>query len=111
MKVLFLLAVLHCLVLMNSGNPVGPGRRLGEAEKAGEAAGTHGHVPTGLCVCTGLGCRYPPPAPFSPPPQGSALGYFHLPCEECFKDRCEIKILPKARGTLVWDSQEAGTAG
>lgn len=50
MKVLFFLAVLHCLVLMNSGNPVGPGRRLGEAEKAGEAVGTHRHVPTGpLC--------------------------------------------------------------
>lgn len=49
MKVLFLLAVLHCLVLMNSGNPVGPGRRLGEAEKAGEAAELTDMSPKG-CV-------------------------------------------------------------
>lgn len=64
MKFFFFLTVLHCLVLMNSGNPVGPGRKLGEAEKVGEAVGTHGHVPTGH--------------PFPPSP-GLSSGLFSSP--------------------------------
>lgn len=96
MKVLFFLGVLHCLVLMNSGNPVRPGRRLGEVEKAGEAIGTHGHVPR---------------VPLLPPILGLSSGPFSSHREEYFRVKCEIRVLPKAQGTLLWDSQEAGTAG
>lgn len=82
MKVLFLVALLHCLVPMTSGKcaPACVGAASGSERGSGEAGGGGATVHACVCVHAGLRCVCPL-SQCRGSPRGSALGCFHLPHE------------------------------